>query len=152
MLFSLDDILHGILRGNSHPMDSSRPYFRQNDPRAKFSIERDPRVLFLLATHLPFSPYVRNIETSDSLSVHLECGIRYYIQGLFFLTLLKSDILVLCFFLTMLLSVLLSPLEWVQVAPGRDILLPPMFSTFAHDFGENLDDIVRSWIIPHMDG
>ena len=81
MLFSLDDILHGLLRGNVRPQDTSRPYFQLNDPRARYSIERDPRILFLLATHLPFSPYVRNIETPDALLSYLDCGIHDYVQG-----------------------------------------------------------------------
>jgi len=56
-IFTLDDILHGILRGNrapssplSHPRSSCRPWrpFHPGDPRYSLSVSLDPRIHFLL--------------------------------------------------------------------------------------------------------
>ena len=82
MLFSLDDILHGILRGNRHPTDRQQKYFLENDPRAQYALrEPDPSILFLLTNHLPHSPYVRNIGTCERLSTNLKLAVTGYVQG-----------------------------------------------------------------------
>lgn len=47
--FSLDDIEHGILRGNKRHPSALSPTFSETDPRRKFSMkECDPRIHFVL--------------------------------------------------------------------------------------------------------
>lgn len=46
----------------------------------------------------------------------------------------------------------LCSLEYVQVVSGKEIVLPPIFKLFQNDFGDTLDDVIRSWIIPNIDG
>ena len=82
MPFSLDDILHGILRGNKHPQDPTCHYFTENDPREAFSsVPPSPEVHFLLCNHMTGSPYARIFDSSDKLSILLKLGAAHYIRG-----------------------------------------------------------------------
>eukprot|EP00009_Paramoeba_aestuarina_P017313 CAMPEP_0201542266 /NCGR_PEP_ID=MMETSP0161_2-20130828/71940_1 /ASSEMBLY_ACC=CAM_ASM_000251 /TAXON_ID=180227 /ORGANISM="Neoparamoeba aestuarina, Strain SoJaBio B1-5/56/2" /LENGTH=480 /DNA_ID=CAMNT_0047949897 /DNA_START=796 /DNA_END=2238 /DNA_ORIENTATION=- len=129
MMFSLNDILNGILRGNTHPSDQTVRYFSANDNRAHFAIrDPPPSILFLLANHLPKSPFVRNIDSSERLGVGLKLAAMAYIQ------------------------------EFVQIPPAssspfpssrRELLLPPLFSL--PEFGETDQQLISDWILPYLD-
>lgn len=48
-MYSLDDIEHGVLRGNRPHPSSPEPLLRDGDPRLQFVMSRvDPRIHFAL--------------------------------------------------------------------------------------------------------
>jgi len=68
VVFSLDDIYHGILRSNSKHPKTNTKMFRKNDPRAAFSLrKKDPRVHFALDQMLEnhTSPFLYHKETIE---------------------------------------------------------------------------------------
>ncbi|XP_064384202.1 uncharacterized protein LOC135333215 [Halichondria panicea] len=60
LVYSLDDIEHGVLRGNKpHPSASKRP-FSEDDPRAKISLKScDPRIHFALVCGAKSCPAIQ---------------------------------------------------------------------------------------------
>ena len=82
-IFSLDDIMHGILRGNKHPRDTrDSSYFTENDPRVKFcAVNPSPEFHFLVCTHMVGSPYARVLDSSEKFAISLKLGAAHYIGG-----------------------------------------------------------------------
>lgn len=82
--FSLDDIEHGILRGNrAHPSeqneDSTLKYFRDEDHRARFALTRtDARVHFALNCGAASCPAIR-IYTSENIERALSIATAHYL-------------------------------------------------------------------------
>ncbi|KAJ3451733.1 electron carrier/ protein disulfide oxidoreductase [Anaeramoeba flamelloides] len=64
--FSLNDILHGILRGNTHPKHNSPYFFLERDERKRYSIKPlDPRIHFCIIN--PNFPSYVNIYHSNTI-------------------------------------------------------------------------------------
>merc|ERR1719369_773180 len=61
MRFTLDDIEHGILRGNSRASSQvfGSSYFPKSDPRLKLSLPKDPRIHFALNCGARSCPAIR---------------------------------------------------------------------------------------------
>jgi len=61
MRFTLDDIEHGILRGNSRAASQlfGSTYFSHDDPRAHYSLKKDPRIHFALNCGARSCPAIR---------------------------------------------------------------------------------------------
>jgi len=78
--YSLDDIEHGILRGNrKHPAFFIRtPQFSKSDPRAKYSVSKfDPRIHFALVCGAQSCPPIR-IYTPSNLERGLETAAQAF--------------------------------------------------------------------------
>ncbi|KAK3580926.1 hypothetical protein CHS0354_008218 [Potamilus streckersoni] len=77
-IFSLDDMEHGVLRGNrSHPA-STLPHFENNDPRLKFIVKQlDPRIHFALVCGAKSCPAI-NVYTADNLDMALDAATRSF--------------------------------------------------------------------------
>jgi len=71
-VFSLDDIEHGVLRGNrSHPSLLINAVFKDHDPRVKYSIHSfDPRIHFALVCGAKSCPPIR-VYTPQNLEMAL---------------------------------------------------------------------------------
>ena len=59
--FTLDDIEHGILRGNSRAASQliGNTYFSRGDPRAQYALKKDPRIHFALNCGARSCPAIR---------------------------------------------------------------------------------------------
>ncbi|XP_078331125.1 uncharacterized protein LOC144624952 [Crassostrea virginica] len=67
LVYSLDDIEHGILRGNKCHPASTKPQFSEGDPRLKYAVKNfDPRIHFALSC-----PAI-NMYTADNLDKALD--------------------------------------------------------------------------------
>lgn len=69
--FSLDDIEHGILRGNKPHPSSMSPPFNPKDLRLKFVCTLDPRIHFALVCGAVSCPVI-NVYTAENLDRALE--------------------------------------------------------------------------------
>ncbi|VDI22554.1 Hypothetical predicted protein [Mytilus galloprovincialis] len=69
--FSLDDIEHGILRGNKPHPSSMNPPFNPKDLRLKFVCTLDPRIHFALVCGAVSCPVI-NVYTAENLDRALE--------------------------------------------------------------------------------
>lgn len=79
--FSLDEIEHGILRGNRRPPAGNAPPFKQNDPRLAFALpQADPRVHFALNCGARSCPPIRSY-TAEKLDSQLELAARSFVGG-----------------------------------------------------------------------
>lgn len=47
-VYTLDEIEHGVLRGNALPVMATSPLFTKGDPRLQFAVQKDPRIHFAL--------------------------------------------------------------------------------------------------------
>ncbi|XP_074660779.1 uncharacterized protein LOC141913203 [Tubulanus polymorphus] len=79
-VFSLDDIEHGVLRGNrSHPA-SSGSHFQLNDPKLKYSLKDvDPRIHFALNCGAKSCPAVR-VYSASNLEKGLESAAKAFCE------------------------------------------------------------------------
>lgn len=71
LLFSLDDMEHGILRGNRPSPSSKKVCFEPGDPRLRYIIDLDPRIHFALVCGAKSCPPVRVYVTAN-----LERGLK----------------------------------------------------------------------------
>ncbi|XP_066960585.1 uncharacterized protein [Macrobrachium rosenbergii] len=79
-IFTLDDIEHGILRGNRPHPSTGKPVLGQTDPRASFSIKRvDPRIHFALNCGAKSCPVVR-VYNCSNLDAALEAATESYLS------------------------------------------------------------------------
>lgn len=79
--FSLDEIHHGLLRGNRAGPWFSKKRFTDDDPRLQYTIERpDYRVLFALSIHSYSSPCLR-LYDADNIEVWLNLATEEYISS-----------------------------------------------------------------------
>lgn len=76
--FSLDDIEHGILRGNRpHPADG-KPLFMEDDPRLEFTVkEVDPRIHFALVCGAKSCPAIR-VFSGENLERGLDAAAKNF--------------------------------------------------------------------------
>jgi Protein of unknown function, DUF547 len=75
--FSLNDIEHGVLRGNRNAL-FSRPPFAPDDPRTKFELPLDARVHFALNCGAISCPPIRHY-TADALETQLMLATQSYL-------------------------------------------------------------------------
>lgn len=76
--FSLDDIEHGILRGNRGHPSGGKPLFAEGDPRLKFIVsEVDPRIHFALVCGAKSCPAIR-VFTAKNLEHGLEAAAKSF--------------------------------------------------------------------------
>lgn len=69
--YSLDDIEHGILRGNKPHPSSITPQFQASDPRLKFVCTLDPRIHFALVCGAVSCPAI-NVYTASNIDKALD--------------------------------------------------------------------------------
>ncbi|NJK43928.1 MAG: DUF547 domain-containing protein [Pleurocapsa sp. SU_196_0] len=77
--FSLNDIEHGVLRGNRKAL-FSKPPFAPHDPRAKFVLPLDARVHFALNCGAMSCPPIRHY-TAAALEAQLTLATQSYLQS-----------------------------------------------------------------------
>jgi Protein of unknown function, DUF547 len=113
--FCLDDIEHGLLRGNRAPAEGKRPPFRPDDARLGFSVsEMDPRIHFALSCGAKSCPPISTYDP-DKIDTQLDTAAKNFING--------SD---------------------VQVEPKQKrVVLSQIFQWYAADFGPDRNDVMR---------
>lgn len=121
--FSLDDIEHGILRGN-RPSPSNllgKQSFSSKDPRRFCSIvPRDPRIHFALNCGARSCPPIR-VFSGEDLDAELEAATSAFCEG------------------------------EVTVDPeNRTVYLSKLFDWYKGDFGDTTEERLR-WILPFLD-
>lgn len=78
--FSLDDIEHGLLRGNQ-PHPSGKIFFSEQDPRLAWSLKKlDPRVHFALVCGAKSCPPIR-LFTPERTDAALEAAARGFVSA-----------------------------------------------------------------------
>ena len=118
-VYSLNDIEHGILRGNkSSPTPFSSPPFTSQDPRLRFIVELDPRIHFALNCGAKSCPPIK-VYLDSKLDRQLQTATRGY---------LSSNVAI--------------------DLPQRTVTLSMLFKWFRNDFGKNDLEILR-WIELH---
>lgn len=131
LAYSLDDICHGVLRGNAPAPGSLRAPMRRDDPRlAHVPIALDERLHFALFRGARSSPAFRVFD-GGSLDAQLEEAATQYIRST---TQVESD--------------------------GRVIAVPKLLQWYAADFGgkggvlefvlRRLDDAAAERVEPHL--
>jgi len=81
--YSLDDIEHGILRGNTkHPavFVFSPQFSNKNDPRLKYTMEKDPRIHFALVCGAKSCPPIR-IFSPSNLKFGLNAAAKNFLKN-----------------------------------------------------------------------
>jgi len=78
LIFSLDDLEHGILRGNQVHPTKGTTFFAQDDPRAALALPLDPRIHFALVCGAKSCPPIRhfnasNLDTALTLAARAFC-------------------------------------------------------------------------------
>ncbi|CAF0844023.1 unnamed protein product [Rotaria sordida] len=119
--YSLDDIEHGILRGNKPHSNCTQRHFTFNDPRAKYSMRRcDPRIHFTLNRGSRSSPQIA-IYSSTNIEKALNMATTSYCNS-------QVDI----------------------IPENREIRLSKLFLWYRNDFGRSETDVLR-WITKYID-
>lgn len=81
MRFSLDDIEHGILRCNAHPVGAPAPRFAEDDPRMQFVLpELDPRIHFALNCGAKSCPPIK-FYSAQGLEEALALSARAFLES-----------------------------------------------------------------------
>jgi hypothetical protein len=78
LVFSLDDIEHGLLRGNRRPPAGLTRPFGRRDPRLDLVFELDPRIHFALNCGSVSCPVIRHY-TSAELDAQLDTATRSFV-------------------------------------------------------------------------
>lgn len=119
--YSLDDIEHGILRGNrSHPA-SVYPQFKQDDPRIKYIVKQfDPRIHFALVCGAKSCPAI-NVYSAENLDKALDAATRNFCLQ-----------------------------EVSMFTEVDEIRLSKIFQWYNTDFGNTDLDVVK-WVIPYLE-
>ncbi|XP_029642511.1 uncharacterized protein LOC115217066 [Octopus sinensis] len=112
--YTLNDIEHGILRGNKPPPTHIELPFGPKDARLKFVMKPDPRIHFALVWGCKTSPQI-NIYQGKNLESSLEEAMK---------TLCEQEV---CMFTEI-----------------NEIWLPSLFKWYQKDFGKSDTDAVRS--------
>ncbi|XP_046340735.1 uncharacterized protein LOC124121721 [Haliotis rufescens] len=121
LVFTLDDIEHGVLRGNrAHPA-SIDPQFGPKDPRLKYTmLTPDPRIHFALVCGAKSCPAIQ-VYTEDNLERALEGACRNFCKQ-----------------------------EVSMFTESNEIWLSKLFQWYREDFGKIDTDVIR-WVIPHLE-
>ncbi|CAF1657537.1 unnamed protein product [Adineta ricciae] len=119
--YSLDDIQHGILRGNKPHSNCTQRHFTFNDPRARYSMRRcDPRIHFALNNGARSCPQIA-IYSSTNLEKALNMATTSYCNA-------EVDI----------------------VSENAEVRLPKLFLWYKSDFGRSETEVLR-WIAKYID-
>lgn len=116
LIYSLDEIEHGILRGNATPVLESRPIFREGDPRLPYIVTKDPRIHFALNCGALSCPPISAYK-ADTLDRDLTKASRNYLQS----TQFKGD------------------------GSDAEIILSKLFVWYRNDFGLTDKDVLE-WV------
>ncbi|CAF1332776.1 unnamed protein product [Rotaria magnacalcarata] len=120
-LYSLDDIEHGILRGNKPHSNCTQRHFTFNDPRAKYSMRRcDPRIHFALNCGARSCPQI-SIYSSSNIEKALNMATTSYCNS-------EIDI----------------------ILENCEIRLSKLFLWYRNDFGRSEIDVLR-WLTKYID-
>jgi hypothetical protein len=122
-LFSLNDIEHGILRGNSRPPYGIFRPFGQSDPRFTFIVApTDPRVHFTLVCGSKSCPPI-GFYTSERIEEQLELATASFINS-----------------------------QEVEIIPFKNVVrISQIFRWYHGDFGGNKRSIIE-FLLRHLDG
>ncbi|XP_064601214.1 uncharacterized protein LOC135467371 [Liolophura sinensis] len=121
MVYSLDDIEHGILRANRPHPSSTTPPFGKDDPRLKFSLSKlDPRVHFALVCGAKSCPAI-NVYSASNLDAALTAATKNFCRQ-----------------------------EVMMILETEEIWLSKIFQWYSSDFGFTDIDVIR-WTIPYLD-
>ncbi|KAF6001434.1 hypothetical protein F1559_001024 [Cyanidiococcus yangmingshanensis] len=120
MDFTLDDIEHGVLRGNQ-----TRPYglirqLRPGDPRMQYVLSRrDPRIHFVISAGTQSDPPMRILD-GDNIDEELHFATESFLE------------------------------EACKISPSdREVTLPRIFSWYRDDFAKGTLELLR-WILPYL--
>ncbi|WAR01810.1 hypothetical protein MAR_008368 [Mya arenaria] len=121
LVYSLDDIEHGILRSNrSHP-SSVHPTFKKGDPRLKYIVkELDPRIHFALVCGAKSCPAI-NVYTAMNLDRALDAATQAFCAQ-----------------------------EVSMFTEVDEIWLSRIFQWYSQDFGNTDIDVIK-WTIPYLE-
>ncbi|XP_078331324.1 uncharacterized protein LOC111126605 [Crassostrea virginica] len=121
LVYSLDDIEHGILRGNkSHPA-STKPQFSEGDPRLKYAVKKlDPRIHFALVCGAVSCPAI-NVYTADNLDKALDSATRNFCKQ-----------------------------EVSMFTEVDEVWMSKIFLWYRDDFGGNAVDVIE-WVMPYLE-
>eukprot|EP00058_Branchiostoma_floridae_P010837 XP_002596325.1 hypothetical protein BRAFLDRAFT_76126 [Branchiostoma floridae] len=120
LVFSLDDIEHGILRGNRpHPSSTECP-FQKDDPRLRFSLETlDPRIHFSLVCGAKSCPAI-SVYNGENVDRALTAAAKGFCEQ-----------------------------EVLVDMKRKEISLSKIFQWYRSDFGKDDIEAVR-WTIPYL--
>ncbi|KAK3747651.1 hypothetical protein RRG08_024798 [Elysia crispata] len=120
LVYSLDDIEHGVLRSNRPHPASIKPMFAPNDPRIKFICkELDPRIHFALVCGAKSCPAI-GVYTIENIESALDNATRSFCA------------------------------QEVEMRNESDeVLLSKIFQWYRADFGETEVDVLK-WIMPYL--
>ncbi|CAF0892229.1 unnamed protein product [Adineta steineri] len=120
-IYSLDDIEHGILRGNKPHSNCTQRHFTYNDPRARYSMRRcDPRIHFALNCGARSCPQI-SIYSSTNLEKALNMSTTSYCNS-----------------------------EIDLIPENAEIHLSKLFLWYKNDFGRTDAEVLR-WIANYID-
>ncbi|CAF0945533.1 unnamed protein product [Adineta steineri] len=119
--YSLDDIEHGILRGNKPHSNCTQRHFTFNDPRTRYSMRRcDPRIHFALNCGARSCPQIA-IYSSTNLEKALNMATTSYCNA-------EVDI----------------------ILENAEVRLSKLFLWYKNDFGRSETEVLR-WIAKYID-
>ncbi|XP_068223070.1 uncharacterized protein [Palaemon carinicauda] len=119
-IFTLDDIEHGVLRGNRPHPSTEKPVLGQSDIRTTFSIKQvDPRIHFALNCGAKSCPVVR-VYNSSNLEAALETATESYLRQ-----------------------------EVLADENERSLRIPKIMQWYMSDFAETQTGMLR-WIEPYV--
>jgi len=78
-VFSLNEIEHGILRGNKKPPYGFSPFFTKNDDRLQYTLPLDPRIHFAISCGAKSCPPIR-FYNSGNLNKALDLATQVFIR------------------------------------------------------------------------
>lgn len=120
LVYSLEEVEHGILRSNRHSPGLGRIPFEEGDPRLQFSMKKvDPRLHFALNCGAKSCPAIR-VYTSANLDKALDGAAKNFCQG-----------------------------EVEIVEDKKRVVVSQLLEWYGSDFGENDVEAVR-WSLPYL--
>ncbi|KAK0068380.1 hypothetical protein Bpfe_002315 [Biomphalaria pfeifferi] len=120
LVFSLDDIEHGILRCNRPHPSSTKPTFSPDDPKLKFICKTfDPRIHFALVCGAKSCPAI-SVYSVDNLDAALDKATRNFCSQEVFISNEKNE-----------------------------IFISKLFQWYRSDFGVTDIDVLK-WILPFL--
>lgn len=130
MVFSLQDIHHGVLRANRKPPHAYLRVFSVRDERARLAaVVWDPRIHFALNHGTKGSPRLR-VFTPEGLDAQLDNAVRAYLGR------------------TVEVQAL-GPVNPLRAEGGLKVTLPAVFETFKEDFGGDEATVLR-WVAQYV--
>ncbi|GFO35033.1 hypothetical protein PoB_006153800 [Plakobranchus ocellatus] len=120
LVYSLDDIEHGVLRSNKPHPASIKPMFAPSDPRLKFICKQlDPRIHFALVCGAKSCPAI-GVYTVENVEAALDGATRSFCAQ-----------------------------EVEMRNETNEVFLSKIFQWYRADFGETEVDVLK-WIMPYL--